>query len=438
MAKPIIIRGVAIGQGRPKICIPIVGKTQREIFDKADELQTVPADLAEWRADWYQGADSIENVLDTLRGLRKRLGEKPLLFTFRTKMEGGERRLDRDRYLRLNEAAAESGLADLVDLELFTILEGGKLSAAMEAGDLAGAVSRIRSGGVRIVMSSHDFINTPPKEELLRRFEVMDQSGADILKIAVMPKNPADVLTLLSATEEASRKWDRPLISMAMGGIGVISRLSGETFGSAVTFASAGTASAPGQMDAAAVEQILNAVHRGMYPENMKSHIFLIGFMGTGKSTVTSALSARCGCSGLEMDQRIEEETGMKIRDIFSRFGEEYFRNLETELLKRIRLEAPAVVSCGGGAVLRQENVEIMKSCGRIVLLTAEPETVLERVRGDDTRPKLKGRMSVSGIRELMDERRQAYSLAADLSVATDGKAPNEIAEEILRFLQEL
>ena len=438
MAKPIVLRGTAIGQGRPKICVPIVGRTEKEILDKADELQTTPLDLVEWRADWYQEAVCTEHTLAVLRKLREKFKKRPLLFTFRTTKEGGEQEIDREEYLKLNEAVAESGLADLIDLELFTVFVEGSFCGKTAAEDMAPIASKARSAGTGIVMSSHDFSKTPPREALLRRFEAMSQAGADILKIAVMPETAEDVLTLLSATEEASRRWDSPLISMAMGGLGVISRLSGEVFGSSVTFASAGAASAPGQMDVAAVETILDTIHRGMCPDEgkLKNHVFLIGFMGTGKSTVSAELSARCGCSGLEMDQRIEKETGMEIRDIFSHYGEEYFRDLETDLLRQIRLEAPSVVSCGGGAVLRKENVEIMKSCGRIVLLTAEPETVLERVKGDDTRPNLKGRMNVSGIGELMEKRKASYNQAADISVATDGKTPGKIAEEILRFLQ--
>ena len=138
----------------------------------------------------------------------------------------------------------------------------------------------------------------------------------------------------------------------------------------------------------------------------------------------------------IEMDQRIEAETSMKITDIFEQYGEEYFRNLETGLLQKIVTEEPSVVSCGGGAVLREENVTAMKQAGTIVLLTAKPETVLKRVGQDRSRPNLKGRMNEEGIRQLMDKRRSAYETAADLVIATDGKNPEEIGTEILAFFE--
>ncbi len=163
-----------------------------------------------------------------------------------------------------------------------------------------------------------------------------------------------------------------------------------------------------------------------------KGHIFLIGFMGCGKSTVSKELSRLTGRSAYEMDQVIEEEEGMAIRDIFAQKGEEYFRGLETGLCRRFSEMEPAVVSCGGGTVMRPENVEAMRACGRIVLLTADPQTIFERVRYDTGRPLLNGHMEPGYIAELMEKRRPAYEAAADLIVQTDQKDPEQIAEEIL------
>ncbi len=432
MTEPVKVRGIAIGEGRPKICVPIVEKTAEEIRDKALALKSVPLDLVEWRTDWYEEGGCPQKCLEVLGDLREILGNIPLLYTFRTKGEGGVKAIEKSRYLELNARIAESGLADLIDLELFTAC--GAEKPVVEAAQKA---------GVLVVMSSHDFEKTPSGEEIMNRLKKMDEAGAHILKIAVMPQNTEDVLTLLAATREAAEKTKKPLITMAMGGTGLVSRLAGELWGSAVTFGSAGTASAPGQIDAALLKTILETIHGGMVSgekkeTRLKKHIFLIGFMGTGKTTVSAALSAICGCRILEMDQCIEAEEGIPIRDIFSRHGEEYFRDLETALLEKISREEPAVVSCGGGAVLRKKNVEMMKASGTIVLLTAEPETVLERVKGDDSRPNLKGRMSAEGIRDLMDQRREAYHRAADTAVSTDGKEPEKIAGEILQFLRYL
>lgn len=134
------------------------------------------------------------------------------------------------------------------------------------------------------------------------------------------------------------------------------------------------------------------------------------------------------------MDQAIVRENGMSISDMFERYGEEYFREKETQMLRRLSERAPAVISCGGGTVLRQENVELMKRSGKIILLTAAPETVFERVRHGKERPILNGHMNVSYIAQLMEKRRAAYESACDVSVSTDDKTPDAIAREILGF----
>ena len=162
----------------------------------------------------------------------------------------------------------------------------------------------------------------------------------------------------------------------------------------------------------------------------LDQHIFLIGFMGCGKSTCAACLCRMTGAEQMEMDQEIVKRQGMEIAEIFRVHGEEYFRDLETELIKEIGNMEPMVVSCGGGAVLREENVNLMKAAGRIVLLTAEPETVFDRVKGSTDRPVLN--MNLSYIKELMEARRPRYEAAADAAVATDGRTAEEICEEIL------
>ena len=141
----------------------------------------------------------------------------------------------------------------------------------------------------------------------------------------------------------------------------------------------------------------------------MKKHIFLIGFMGCGKSTNA---------------KRLAEMTG-RVR-IFRVHGEPYFRDLETKLVNDLAEREPSVVSCGGGTVLREENVAMMKTEGVVVLLTASPETVYERIHETGDRPVLKGNMNVPYIRELMEKRRPSYEAAADFRVATDGKTSAE------------
>ena len=167
-----------------------------------------------------------------------------------------------------------------------------------------------------------------------------------------------------------------------------------------------------------------------------KNHIYLIGFMGTGKSTVSKTLKELLRWKEIEMDDEIAKACGMEIPAIFEKYGENYFREQETRLLEKIARGGAAVVSCGGGAVLRRENVEIMKQSGSIVLLSAEPETIYHRVKGNRSRPLLKGRMSVEGIAQLMEQRKEAYRSACDHVVSTDHKTPLQIGKEIADLIR--
>ena len=167
-------------------------------------------------------------------------------------------------------------------------------------------------------------------------------------------------------------------------------------------------------------------------------NIFLIGFMGCGKSTVASKLNQMYGMHVVEMDQEISNLQKMSIPDIFEQYGEEYFRDLESALVKEITTSSEQVVSCGGGVVLRENNVIEMKKNGHIVLLTAKPENVLKRVEKNDDRPILKGRKTVKDIAELMGARREKYEEAADIIVATDDKSIEEISKEILERIKEI
>lgn len=165
-------------------------------------------------------------------------------------------------------------------------------------------------------------------------------------------------------------------------------------------------------------------------------NIMLIGFMGVGKSSISSGLKKKTGMKEIDMDAVISKEAGMPITEIFDKFGEEHFRELETALLERLQGETGCIISCGGGTVLRSHNVEVMKEQGTIVLLTAEPETIYERVKNNTSRPVLNGNMNVEYIRELMAKRQDAYDAAADIRVSTDGKTLEQIANEIISVLK--
>lgn len=248
------IRNLELGSGIPAVCIPNVGKTKDEILSLTDQYTSMPMDLMEWRVDWFEGVDDLEQVLDVLSCVREKLGDTPLLFTFRTKKEGGVHDMDTKDYVALNKAVAETKMADLIDVEIFT---GDEIVADL--------ISYIHHNNTKVIASNHDFDKTPAKADIIYRLRKMQDMGADIPKIAVMPHTKKDVLTLLLATEEmASDYADRPIITMSMSGLGSISRLSCEVFGSCLTFGSGSMASAPGQIGARELRQVLTSVHNAL------------------------------------------------------------------------------------------------------------------------------------------------------------------------------
>ena len=163
----------------------------------------------------------------------------------------------------------------------------------------------------------------------------------------------------------------------------------------------------------------------------ISKNIFLIGFMGCGKSTMARLLSEKTGMELVEMDETIEAEAGMSINEIFETYGEEHFRDLESQLITRIAEKGGAVVSCGGGAILREKNVEMMKKNGKIIYFSATPETIYKRVRHSTNRPLLNGNMNVEYIASLMEKRLPRYLNAADITIVVDKKEKQEILNEL-------
>ena len=168
----------------------------------------------------------------------------------------------------------------------------------------------------------------------------------------------------------------------------------------------------------------------------MKGNVYLIGYMGTGKTTVGKALAKKYPEAVFcDMDTMIEEEQKKKISDIFTESGEEAFRDMETDLLRRLSKETGKIVSCGGGAPLRPENASLMQSSGTVVWLTAKPETIYERIREDISRPLLKDKMTIDHIQSMMSMREPSYRQASTARVEVDGRLVEEIASEILTLL---
>lgn len=422
MSNLITIKNLTIGIGKPKICVPIVGKNEIEIIEQINQIKDSKAELVEWRVDFFGDVRNHEKLMHMLSQIGKELNHLPILFTFRTKREGGNCEMSPEEYEELLTKVILSELVDIIDIEFF-------LDSTM----VNRLIDTAHKNDVRILLSNHDFHKTPSQSEIVSRLVKMQEMNADIVKIAVMPKSKKDVLTLLAASEEmAHNHANRPVVTIAMAQDGILSRIAGEFIGSSITFASVGNASAPGQITVDELSVILEILHKNC----KKTNLFFIGFMGTGKTTISHELSELTGMKEVDMDSCIVQQEKVSISQIFEQYGEEYFRKIETKMLIELLSENNQIISCGGGIVLKEENIEIMKQNGTIVLLTAKPDTILERVKNDESRPILKGNMNLDYIQNLLEKRKDYYLNAADIIIETDKKSSSEICSELLANLE--
>jgi 3-dehydroquinate dehydratase-1 len=246
----VTLRSVVLGEGRPKVCVPLVGATRVELRTAAASITRADCDLVELRIDHLTAVDEPDSVRAAIADVREALpDEVPILFTFRSASEGGKREISSDGYEALVGLAVDAGV-DAVDIQMLT-----------ERVRLTRMVANAHGAMTSVVLSFHDFTRTPPRSEIMERLMLQQQLGADIAKIAVMPSSARDVITLIDVTEEFSSVAAIPAITIAMGGLGVISRIAGETFGSCVTFGSVGAGSAPGQLEAHDLKQVLELLH---------------------------------------------------------------------------------------------------------------------------------------------------------------------------------
>ncbi|MBU5674874.1 type I 3-dehydroquinate dehydratase [Alkaliphilus sp. MSJ-5] len=254
MKKVVTVKGVTIGEGLPKICVPMVGRTLDELLEEANFLQSLDLDVVEWRVDFFEDAENIDKIKTALQAIREVLVYEPIIFTFRNAKEGGEREVSKEFYFELNKTIASTKLIDIVDIELFN-----------EEEEIQTLIDVARKNDVAVIISNHDFDKTPPKEEIISRLCRAAELGGDIPKIAVMPNSAKDVITLLDATCIMKEKYaDRPIITVSMDGKGAISRLTGELFGSDLTFGAAKKTSAPGQISVADLRKIIQLLHNNL------------------------------------------------------------------------------------------------------------------------------------------------------------------------------
>ena len=245
------VKGVEIGKGVPKICVSIIGATISQIRHEAENIKTLEVDVVEWRVDFFEEVTNLISIKNALVEIRSILPNIPLLVTFRNAKEGGNRDISTAEYAMINKEVISSGLVDLVDLELMT-----------EKLIINELISTAKDNKVVVIISNHDFEKTPDEDIMVSRLLKAAELGGNIPKLAVMATSPKDVLALMEATRKVKEDHGiGPLITMSMGGLGIISRLSGEIFGSALTFGSAKKASAPGQIAVGELKRIINILH---------------------------------------------------------------------------------------------------------------------------------------------------------------------------------
>ena len=244
------IKGRTIGEGRPILCVPVVAANADEIIAKVIDLAQRKAEMIEWRVDCFADVQDPEQVRRILTQIKPYVSDTILLFTFRTRHQGGQGQLEEKKILYLNQLAAKSGAVDLVDLEFFEATRPEK------------EIRKLQRLGVRVIASHHDFDATPDDRILHMLMDQMQQGGADVAKLAVMPHHADDVIRLLKLTNDTKQKYPTlPVVTMSMGALGVISRICGEAFGSCITFGADGAVSAPGQMQMDTLAEILDALH---------------------------------------------------------------------------------------------------------------------------------------------------------------------------------
>ncbi len=241
------IGSVNVGSGPVKVLVSLSSKGERSLSSRARLLDKEPVDILEWRLDAFKtyDVDSLTQAFDCLRLATT----KPLLCTLRTSREGGAAAVDRATYKKLLLSFMERSKADAIDIEF------GR-------GDVKELFSFAKGRGIPIVASFHDFEKTPKETVLFQKLSRMYAAGADVLKIAVMPKSERDVLTVFSTLLRAKETFDAPIIAIAMGPLGILTRVAGGAFGSAATFAGFGSTSAPGQLNLEETRALLLSLER--------------------------------------------------------------------------------------------------------------------------------------------------------------------------------
>ena len=252
MTNKVTVNNRVFGGPIPLICLPLVAKDTSALLRQAAELTRLEPDLLEWRIDGYDQLEDIGACLEALNALKAAMGSIPLIFTCRIHEEGGFKKISQETRLKLITAAMESGGAEVVDVEMCN-----------EPAFIEKVKKTAQTFGAKLIFSYHNFDDTPEETFIHDKLVKAQEMGADIAKLAVMPKNYADVLTLLSATLKARTGAVKvPIVTMSMGPEGGVTRLAGGLFGSDLTFAIGKEASAPGQIPIGELRQAMSVLYK--------------------------------------------------------------------------------------------------------------------------------------------------------------------------------
>ena len=253
--KPILVQGKPLGGGAlPVIITPLVGATREAILDEVAAIVPKRPDLLEWRIDFFAAIGDVAAVIATAQAIRQAAGGIPVLLTRRNVTEGGTPiAIAEAQVVAMYVAVCQARCVELIDYEL-----------SNAPADLKTLRDVSKANGVTMIMSYHNFQQTPDAATLDAKFAAAEKLGADVAKVAVTPQNEQDVLALLAATDRARQTIAIPLISMSMGGVGSLSRIMGWVYGSAATFAVGKSSSAPGQIAIEELRAVLAVVRRAV------------------------------------------------------------------------------------------------------------------------------------------------------------------------------
>ncbi|MCM1282481.1 MAG: type I 3-dehydroquinate dehydratase [Muribaculaceae bacterium] len=244
------VKGRTIGIGQPLVCVPVMGADREAVVGEVKRLLALSVDMMEWRVDAFSQAESPNAVREVLMELAPLLSDTIFVYTFRSKRQGGLRELDREQIRDIREAAAETGVVDFIDVEFF------------EERYPEREVKKLQEMGAYVIASHHDFAGTPERNVIRMILSRLHESGADVVKLALMPRQMQDVLNLLEETNSFHEAYPmQALITMSMGAMGTVSRVAGEFFGSCVTFGAGAVASAPGQLPQEELKHLLSVLH---------------------------------------------------------------------------------------------------------------------------------------------------------------------------------